>query len=103
MEKCECAHEGIIATTESFAKQCFKELHGNGRAGLLERTTHLEQRVSNMSEDLSTIAGSVKGLLEYQQSRKAIEMHKSKTVIQATALAGTIISIAAVVVAVIVK
>ncbi len=96
-------HEARITLLEDKAERCHKKIFGNGVKGLLDRTTHTEERIANMSEDLATMAATVKGLLELSQKEAGAKEMMRRTILQSTALAGTLLGVASIVVALIIK
>ena len=85
---------------ENEIKMMQKALYGNGRAGLIETTARILERLDNMEEQSKAIRADVKVLLAFQvqeqskqASRSTAKADKKWMFTSIVALAGLIISL----------
>lgn len=53
-----------------------KALYGNGRAGLIETTARISERVGNMEGEVKAIRADVKVLLSFQLQEQALSAER---------------------------
>lgn len=53
-----------------------KAIYGNGRAGLIETTARMSEKVDNIETEIEAIRADVKVLVRYQTQAQAIIVHK---------------------------
>ena len=85
---------------ENEIKMMQKALYGNGRAGLVETTARILERIDNLEEQSNAIRADVKVLLAFQvqeqskqASRTTVKADKKWMFTSVVALAGLIISL----------
>ena len=89
-----------VCKNESEIKMMQKALYGNGRAGLVETTGRILERLDNMEEQSKAIRADVKVLLAFQvqeqerrASRTTVKADKKWMFTSILALVGLIISL----------